>query len=158
MNILRKYALVAFMLTTALSCSKDKETIDDEKPTIDLSAATAFPKQCSQVKRGSSFTFRAKLADNVALGSYSVSVHHNFDHHSHSTEVQECTLDPVKKPINPFVVVRSVDIPGQPQQYEAQLQIDVPADVDLGNYHLMIQVTDQSGWSIQKGISIRVVD
>lgn len=158
MQILKQYALMAFMLTSAIACKKDKENIDTEKPTIDLSAETAFPKQCSQIKRGSSITFRAKLSDNVALGSYSIDVHHNFDHHSHSTEVEECTLEPVKKPVNPFVLVKSVNIPGQPQQYDAQLQIDVPADIDPGNYHFMIQVTDQSGWSIQRGISVRIVE
>ncbi|RKO68906.1 DUF4625 domain-containing protein [Sphingobacterium puteale] len=155
---LKPYALMALMLAFTIACKKDKENIDTEKPTIDLSAATAFPKQCSPIKRGSSFTFHAKLSDNVALGSYSIDVHHNFDHHSHSTEVEECTLEPVKKPVKPFVLVKSVNIPGHPQQYDAQLQIDVPADIDPGNYHFMIQVTDQSGWSTQRGISVRIVE
>ncbi len=158
MQTLKKYAFMAFMLSSAIACKKDKESIDTEKPTIDISAATAFPKQCSQIKRGSSFTFHARLADNVALGSYNINVHHNFDHHSHSTEVEECTLEPIKIPVKPFTLVKSVNIPGQPQLYDAQLQIDVPADVDPGNYHFMIQVTDQSGWSIQRGISVRIVE
>ncbi len=158
MQTLKKYGIIAFIAASAIACKKDKESIDTEKPTIDISAATAFPKQCSQIRRGSSFTFRAKLSDNVALGSYSIDVHHNFDHHSHSTEVEECTLEPIKKPVKPFVLVKSINIPGQPQQYDAQFQIDVPADVDPGNYHFMIQVTDQSGWSTQRGISIRIIE
>ncbi|WP_104384829.1 DUF4625 domain-containing protein [Sphingobacterium sp. HMA12] len=158
MQRLKQYTLMAFLLCATIACKKDTENIDTEKPTIDLSASTAFPKQCSQITRGSSFTFHAKLSDNVALGSYSIDIHHNFDHHSHSTEVEECTLEPVKKPVKPFVLVKSVTIPGQPQQYDAQLQIDVPADIDPGNYHFMIQVTDQSGWSIQRGISVRIVE
>ena len=153
-----KYTMMALVLFSVLACKDDKEPIDTEKPTIDLSAETAFPKMCSQVKRGSTFTFKGKLADNVGLGGYSISMHHNFDHHSHSTEVEECPLDPIKKPIKPFVLIKSVDIPGQPQQYDAQLQIDVPADADPGNYHFMIQVTDQSGWSIQRGISVRIIE
>ncbi|MGE8380915.1 MAG: DUF4625 domain-containing protein, partial [Sphingobacterium sp.] len=89
MQTLKKYALMAIITASTIACKKDKENIDTEKPTIDISAATAFPKQCSQIRRGSSFTFRAILSDNVALGSYSIDVHHNFDHHSHSTEVEE---------------------------------------------------------------------
>ncbi|WP_343563154.1 DUF4625 domain-containing protein [Sphingobacterium sp.] len=158
MQRLKKYALVALITVSTIACKKEKENIDSEKPTIDISGATAFPKQCSQIKRGSTVTFRAQLSDNIALGSYSIDVHHNFDHHSHSTEVEECTLEPIKKPVKPFVLVKSVNIPGQPQQYDAQLQIDVPADVDPGNYHFMIRVTDQSGWSSQRGISVRIIE
>lgn len=158
MQIRKKYAVMALMTAFTIACKKDKEPIDSEKPTIDIRAESAFPKQCSQIKRGSTVTFRAQLSDNVALGSYSIDVHHNFDHHSHSTEVEECTLEPIKKPVKPFVLVKSVNIPGQVQQYDAQLQIDVPADVDPGNYHFMIRVTDQSGWSTQRGISVRIIE
>jgi len=55
-------------------------------------------------------------------------------------------------------LVKTVNIPGQPQQYDAELKIDVPADIDPGNYHFMIQVTDLAGWSSQKGISIRILE
>ncbi|MGB3063216.1 DUF4625 domain-containing protein [Sphingobacterium thalpophilum] len=158
MRTLTKYAIAALMLSTVTGCKKDKENIDTEKPQIDISWGSAFPKQCSEVRRGTSFTFRARLSDNVALGSYSLNVHHNFDHHSHSTEVEECPLDPVKTPVAPFVYAKAVNISGQPRQYDAQLDIEVPATVDPGNYHFMIQVTDQSGWSLQKGISIRIVE
>jgi len=158
MKTLKKFALIAVLLTMAVACKKDKESIDTEKPTIAIDTYTAFPKQCSTIKRGTNFTFRSTLSDNIALGSYSIDVHHNFDHHSHSTEIGECTAEAVKKPIKPFVLVKTVNIPGQPQQYNAELQIDVPADIDPGNYHFMIQVTDLAGWSTQKGISIRILE
>lgn len=158
MKTVQKYTLIAVLLTTAVACKKDKESIDTEKPVIAIDSETAFPKQCSTIKRGTSFTFHSKLSDNVALGSYSIDVHHNFDHHSHSTEIGECTIEPIKTPIKPFTLVKTVNIPGQPQQYDAELKIDVPADIDPGNYHFMIQVTDLAGWSSQKGISIRILE
>lgn len=158
LRTLRKCTLIAVIFVLAAACKKDKESIDTEKPTIAIDSGTAFPKQCSTIKRGTSFTFRSTLADNVALGSYSIDVHHNFDHHSHSTEIGECTAEAVKTPIKPFVLVKTINIPGQPQQYNAELQIDVPADIDPGNYHFMIQVTDLAGWSTQKGISIRILE
>ncbi|WP_313264484.1 DUF4625 domain-containing protein [Sphingobacterium sp.] len=158
MKALQKYTLIAVLFVMAAACKKDKESIDTEKPSIAIDSDTAFPIQCSTIKRGTSFTFRSTLADNVALGSYSIDVHHNFDHHSHSTEIGECTIEAIKTPIKPFVLVKTVNIPGQPQQYNAELKIDVPADIDPGNYHFMIQVTDLAGWSTQKGISIRILE
>ncbi len=74
------------------------------------------------------------------------------------TEIGECTVEAIKTPIKPFTLVKTVNIPGQPQQYDAELKIDVPADIDPGNYHFMIQVTDLAGWSSQKGISIRILE
>lgn len=158
MKTLKKYAFMAMLFILAAACKKDNESIDTEKPTIAIDFETAFPKQCSTIKRGTTFTFRSKLADNVALGSYSIDVHNNFDHHSHSTEIGECTVEPIKTPVKPFTLVKTVNIPGQPQQYDAEMQIDIPADIDPGNYHFMIQVTDLSGWSTQKGISIRILE
>ncbi|CAM3752701.1 DUF4625 domain-containing protein [Sphingobacterium prati] len=158
MNRISRSLLMLFFLTSVIACKKENERIDEEKPKIDLTAESAFPKQCSQIKRGESFNFQMHLSDNVALGSYSIDVHNNFDHHSHSTEVEECTLDPIKRPVKPFSIVKTMDIPGQPKDYVAQLKIDVPLDIDPGNYHFMVQVTDQSGWSTQRGISIRITE
>src|SRR5690606_19363291 len=96
-NTITKFLLIAF---TFLGCSKDNETVDTEYPVIDITSEDAFPVQCSTIERGETFTFRASFTDNVALGSYSLDIHHNFDQHTHSTEVDECDLEPVKKPVN----------------------------------------------------------
>lgn len=158
MKTIKKYTIITVIFAMTVACRKDKENIDTEKPTITIDTENAFPKQCSTIKRGTSFTFSSTLSDNVALGSYSINIHHNFDHHSHSTEIGECIIEAIKKPVKPFVLVKTVNIPAQPQRYNAELQIDVPADIDPGNYHFMIQVTDLTGWSSQKGISIRILE
>jgi len=72
MKTLKKFALIAVLLTMAVACKKDKESIDTEKPTIAIDTYTAFPKQCSTIKRGTNFTFRSTLSDNIALGSYTI--------------------------------------------------------------------------------------
>ncbi len=149
---------MAFILLSAIACNKDKHPIDDVPPTIDGGFAGAFPKQCGILKRGESFTFRARFTDNVELGSFSLDVHHNFDHHSHSTELGECTLEPVKAPVNPFVLIRSYDIPAGQQSYEAEITIPVPADVDPGSYHFMIMVSDHTGWTDMKGLSVHITE
>jgi hypothetical protein len=92
----------------------------------------------------------------------SIDIHNNFDHHSHSTEVSECSLDPVKTPINPITVIEEFDIRASLTTYNAQIPISLPAsnvngNYDTGDYHLFISLTDKEGWSTQKGLSVKIL-
>ena len=140
----------------ALSCGKSGEPTDTEYPVIDAQYAGAFPRQCATVVRGETVVFRTRFSDNVALGSFSLDVHNNFNHHNHSTEVQACDMDPKKEPETPFRYLKTFDIPGAPKTYEAELEIEVPADVDPGDYHFVIKVTDQQGWQTMRGLGIKI--
>ena len=147
------------LIVSISACKKDnKESIDTEYPVINTDGATAFPKQCSAIKRGEKFIFRAQLSDNSQLGSLSVDIHHNFDHHTHSTEVESCGLDPQKKPVKPFLLIQAYTIPAGLKTYDVQQEIPVPADIDPGDYHFLIRVTDKEGWQTIKGLSIKVVN
>lgn len=145
-----------------ISCKKDEqvteeETIDITPPNINIDFIDAFPTQCSELTRGESFVVKIRLTDSVALGSYSIDIHDNFDHHSHTTEFQECLLDEKKQAVNPFKFTRSYNtIPENSIEYETNVKIEVPEDVDPGDYHFMIQVTDQVGWSSRIGLSIKI--
>jgi hypothetical protein len=148
----------------ALSCQKDKE-LDKEKPVIDLSISDAFPDNCDTLYFGESFDFKVLFKDNAALGSnrsYSIDIHHNFDHHSHSTEVTECELNLKKDAINPFLFIESYDIPEGQTSYKTNLTIPIPDNLDgeifdEGDYHFFISLTDKEGWSAQKGLSVKMV-
>ncbi|CAA9200452.1 hypothetical protein FLA105534_03099 [Flavobacterium bizetiae] len=144
-------------LLALASCSSDNNEIDTEYPVIDISASNAFPIQCSEITRGQKITFRAKFTDNAALGSYSLDIHHNFDHHTHSTEVNNCVADPIKKPVNPMLYINSVTIPNGEKSYEAVQEITIPTDIDPGDYHFMIRLTDKEGWQTIKGLSIKIL-
>ena len=162
MNIFKfpKSRILAFFGASALalaSCESDKNDIDTEYPVVDISASNAFPIQCSQVTRGQKITFRAKFTDNTELGSYSLDIHHNFDHHTHSTEVSNCETEPIKKPVNPMLYINSVTIPAGQKSYEATQEIMIPADVDPGDYHFLIRLTDKEGWQTIRGLSIKVL-
>lgn len=145
------------ILASITSCSSDTAEIDTEYPVINISAADAFPVQCSTIERGQTITFKAVFNDNVALGSYSLDIHHNFDHHTHSTEVESCEMDAVKKPVKPMLYINNYTIPDGVKNYEATAQITVPADVDPGDYHFMIRLTDKEGWQTLKGLSIKIL-
>ena len=139
------------------ACKKETENeIDTEYPTIDVTAANAFPKQCGTVGRGETFTFRALLKDNTALGSLSLDIHHNFDHHTHSTEVETCSMEPIKVPVKPFLLIKSFPIHAEQRSFLMEQQITIPTDIDPGDYHFMIRLTDKEGWQTIKGLSIKI--
>jgi hypothetical protein len=159
-----KNSTIIFILVLSIivihSCKEDD--IDKEKPFIDLSIQDAFPVNCDTLYFGESFTMRVRFADNAELGSYSIDLHNNFDHHSHSTEVEECNMDPVKEPVNPYVFIQDYDIPAGLNEYVTDIMITLPSsDVnglyDEGDYHFFISLTDAEGWSAQKGLSVKMV-
>lgn len=149
-----------FLALAFTACSDDdsSSSVDDIKPTIDASVAGAFPTSCATVTRGQALNFKALFKDNVALGAYSINIHNNFDHHSHDTEVDACPFDPIKTPVNPWQQTLTFTIPDNSSEFLAQQEIVVPADIDTGDYHFMIQLTDAQGWATMRGISIKVVE
>ena len=151
-----KYIVVILLFGFIMACKKDETNIDTQYPVIDVTGSNAFPVQCSILTPGQKFTFKAKFSDNVALGSYSLDIHNNFDHHSHSTEVNDCTMDAKKTPIKPFLFINTFQIPSGTTSYEAVNEITIPADVDPGDYHFLIKVTDKKGWQTLKGINIKI--
>ncbi|MCU0458463.1 MAG: DUF4625 domain-containing protein [Bacteroidales bacterium] len=155
-----KFVFIPFLLLI-ISISCEKGETDKQKPEIDLSNAGAFPINCDTLYFGETFIFKVMFTDNAELGSYSIDIHHNFDHHSHSTEVTECSLDPKKSPVNPFVFIQDYSIPGGSKEYETNLSVVIPASnaigpFDEGDYHFFISLTDKEGWSAQKGLSIKM--
>lgn len=143
-----------FLIFLTTGCEKDD--IDQTPPTID-SGYASFPVQCSEIERGTQFVFKARFTDDKELGSFGLDIHHNFDHHNHSTEAGVCDFDPVKDPVKPFLFLKNYTIPDGLKSYEAVVTIDVPEDIDTGDYHLMIKVTDLAGWQTLKGLSIKII-
>jgi hypothetical protein len=149
--------MVTFLVT---SCVKTE--IDDEKPVIDLSITGAFPLNCDTLYFGEDFTLTLRAIDNVELGSMSIDLHHNFDHHNHSTEITECTFDPIKTPVNPFLLTSDITIPSGKTDYTINQVINISSgnlvgEFDEGDYHFFISLTDKSGWSTQKGLSVKIM-
>ncbi len=144
--------MLIFLLST---CNRDE--VDNQRPEIDMSWDGAFPKNCDTLYIGETFNFGAVFTDNTALGSYSIDIHHNFDHHSHSTDVEDCRLLPVKEAVNPFLFIREYEIPVGIKVYRADVEIFIPEGVDEGDYHLFISLTDREGWRAEKGVSVKIL-
>lgn len=148
-------SLLALIAILFISCTQDEE-IDDIYPEIDLSIEGAFPQNCDTLFRGQSFNVKLKLSDNMELGSYSIELHHNFDHHNHSTESNQCIMGEDQDAVNPFLYIQSFSLEPGMIEYTTDLNIDIPSDVDTGDYHFMIRVTDKEGWQTMKGLSLKI--
>ncbi|MCG6189874.1 DUF4625 domain-containing protein [Maribellus maritimus] len=157
LKILLGLSIVLFVFTT---CSDDD--IDDEKPEIDLTISGAFPLNCDTLYFGETFTLKMLFTDNAELGSYNIDIHNNFNHHSHTTEITECTMDEAKEAVNAYVSIDDYDIPEGLDAYEVSEEITIPdsdsdGEFDEGDYHFFISLVDKEGWSVQKGLSIKIL-
>ena len=155
------YLLILATIIAVNSCEKDND-IDKTRPVIDLDFSDAFPINCDTLYFGETFIFKALFTDNAELGSFSIDIHNNFDHHSHTTEVSECNLNPVKDPVNPYVIIDDYEIPEGLTKYTTNISITIPSGntdgkFDSGDYHFFISLTDHEGWSTQQGLSIKIL-
>ena len=71
---------------------------------------------------------------------------------------EECELEPKKEAVKPWVYNQDFTIPANQTKYSVNNTIQVPSDIDTGNYHFMIRLTDKAGWQQLKSISIKVED
>ena len=154
--------LVFLLLMIAFGACNDDNEVDQEKPLIDIGFTDAFPKNCDTIYFGETFALKLKFSDNFELGSYNISIHHNFDHHSHSTEVTECSLNPKKEPVNPLTFIQDFSIPDGTKEFETSEIVEIPDGnenglFDDGDYHFFISLTDKEGWSAQKGLSVKML-
>lgn len=156
----KQFLLLLFVALLTASCNKT--VIDDEKPIIDMDFAESFPKNCDTIYFGETFVVKAVFSDNANLGSYRIDIHNNFDHHSHSTDVMQCELWPIKNPVNPYLLISNYNIPEGSQTYELTMEVEVPqgnesGTYDEGDYHFFISLTDREGWSTQRGIGVKIL-
>lgn len=161
MKWIKLLSLIGVLLFFLGSCEDDK-AIDQDKPGIDISADDAFPVACDTLYFGETFTLKAIFTDNVALGSFSLDIHNNFDHHTHSTEVTECNLADKKAAVNPYTLIQDFEIPAGTKMYEASMEVSLPSintegNYDEGDYHFHINLVDKTGWATQVGVGIKIM-
>lgn len=150
------------MLATVFvaSCSSDNEddpAKDIEKPNI-TDGELPSPLDCEVYHKGGIIAFRYTFTDNLELGNFNIEIHNNFDHHSHSTSAGDCPLDSKKEPVNPWAYNQDYSIESGQTLYHASVDIEIPEDIDTGDYHFMVRLTDKTGWQQLKGISLKIVE
>ncbi|MBK9291882.1 MAG: DUF4625 domain-containing protein [Bacteroidetes bacterium] len=157
---MRSTAVIILLIWLIAGCNKAE--VDDQKPVIDFGFEGASPLPCDTLQLGDTLRLRVRMSDNVELGSFRVDIHHNFDHHSHSTEPISCELDPKKPATNPFAFIGVFDIPAGRREYEALVNIALPLQnqngpLQGGDYHFFISLTDKTGWSSRSGFGLKLV-
>lgn len=146
-----------FFMLCALFCACGSSSEKDMVPPRILPVGNhACPSNCEEFDRGSYIPFTYAFSDDDELGAFNLEIHDNFDHHTHGTEAGECRQDPVKTPVKPWIFNQDYPIPSGKDYYEATFNIPIPDDIDPGEYHFMIRVTDASGWQELKSLSIRI--
>lgn len=156
-----KKNILSFLLPLALcACggSDDDETKDMQHPVITEQGVTANPIDCQVYHRGEVIPFSYRFTDDTELGAYNIEIHNNFDHHTHSTSSAECEMDAQKSPVSPWVYNRDFTISSGQRQYDAKVDITIPADIDTGDYHFMVRLTDKAGWQQLKAVAIKIAE
>lgn len=127
-------------------------------PEISEQGITANPIDCQVYHRGETIPFSYVFTDNDELGKYNIEVHHNFDHHTHSTSATTCSMDAIKEEQNPWVFNQDFNIPDGQKSFSAREDIKIPTNIDTGDYHFMIRLTDKAGWQQIKSVAIKIVE
>ena len=154
-------ALVATFTFGFAACSDDdNEEKDMTYPEISSQGIAANPIDCQVYERGSVIPFCYVFTDNQELGNYNIEIHTNADHHSHSTSATECEEDEdhdhEQPSVKPWVFNQDYAIPTGQKAYTARFDIPIPDDIDAGDYHFMIRLTDRAGWQQLKAVAIKV--
>ena len=159
MKLKKKY--LSLMLLCALSAcgsDDDEETKDMTYPVINTTDIVAVPTDCQVFKRGDVIPLNVLFTDDTELGSYNVEIHNNFDHHTHSTSSVECPMEAQKSPVKPWIYNQDFDIPSGQKSFTARHDIAIPSDVDPGDYHFMVRLTDRAGWQQLHAVAIKIAE
>ena len=151
-------AIVSVMTMSFVACGDDDDEKDMTYPVISAEGITANPVDCQVYQRGETMPFHYVFTDDTELGNFNIEIHNNFDHHTHSTSSTECALADKKAPVNPWIYNHDFTIPAGQRSYDARIDIPIPADIDPGDYHFMVRLTDKAGWQQLKAVAIKIAE
>ncbi len=154
------YSILSSLFLT--SCTSGDDNVDTEPPVIILNA----PVEGAKLEAGKDIHFDMDLTDNVALGTYNVDIHDNFDGHTHgkgvsiqSIEVRHDDHDHENDSRKAFKFNRTWDdIFGKKNDHVHQHDIVIDKDAKRGNYHFVVKVVDKAGNQSMVFRNIEIVD
>ena len=158
---MKKNILSLILLCALGACSSsddDEDSKDMTYPVINTTDIVAVPSDCEVYKRGDVIPLNFLFTDDSELGSYNVEIHNNFDHHTHSTSSVECPMDAKKQPVKPWIYNQDFSIPSGQKSFTARHDIAIPADIDPGDYHFMVRLTDRAGWQQIHAVAIKITE
>ena len=134
-TIIKFLSSLCIILTIAFTACQEADTT---APQIHV----AQPAQGDTIRAGEQLCIQVTFTDDIALNSYKINIHPNFNGHKHvksraqnqATEDFEITLTSQ---------MRNDTLTGR--NCFRDIDIDIPANATHGNYHLLIYSTDLSG-------------
>ena len=157
-------ALVCVLTLGFASCGDDDDAKDMTYPVISSNGITANPIDCQVYQRGTVIPFHYIFTDDTELGAYNIEIHTNADHHSHSTSSVECEEEHEgehehgHEAVKPWIFNQDFAIPAGQRSFDARHDITIPADIDEGDYHFMIRLTDRAGWQQLHAVAIKITE
>lgn len=148
--------MISLLCALCACSSSDDDEKDMQQPVITDQGITANPIDCQVYQRGEAMPFHYVFTDDTELGNFNIEIHNNFDHHTHSTSSVECALEEKKTTVNPWIYNHDFTIPAGQHSYDAKIDIPIPADIDPGDYHFMVRLTDKAGWQQLKAVAIKI--
>lgn len=125
----RKKLLLGLALLGFAFISCNDSNNDSTPPTIELIA----PTEDSEYPLGGTIDFEANFSGNVELNRYKVDIH-SASGHQHSTGVAA----------NTWTFQKEFDLNGKMSAH-VQENFAIPANVQVGEYHLVVYCTDKAG-------------
>ncbi|MFY0598953.1 MAG: DUF4625 domain-containing protein [Cyclobacteriaceae bacterium] len=120
--------LVLGAVLFAVSCDSDDDQVDTTAPTITLNE----PENGERFAAGGTLHFDAVFEDDIALATYNVDVHNNFDGHSHG-----------RIAVAEFDFEQSYTISGR--LFDTHEDITISTDATAGPYDFVVKAIDAAG-------------
>jgi len=129
MKTILKLSLILPILLSFAAC-EDSEN-DVVRPEITL----AEPGSGESFTAGSAIPFKATFTDDVAIASYNIEIHDNFDGHEHKSTMA----------LQRWSWEKSFDAGGASATIDLPSEINIPDDVAAGPYHFIVNAIDAAG-------------
>lgn len=155
--------MLTLIITAFTACNNSQK--DLTPPLIDN--ASFLPANCDIYYQGDTILVHFLCTDDTELGNFNIEIHSNFDHHTHSTDAEDCEGEHQHEEgaehehehsseEGAWVFNQDYPIPAGSTEYTADMEILVPEDAAEGDYHFMLRLTDHAGWQSLKAVSIHI--
>lgn len=143
---------ILLFISIFVTPSCEKHDADTQKPVINISG----PKENDTLYIGSEVHFEADFSDNVALKSYKIDIHSNFDGHSHKNILTDDSIA--------FSFQKSWNFDeGLKNSHIHHHEISIPNEINgkplkPGAYHFMVYCTDAAGNENWTAIDVKIIE
>ncbi len=128
-------------LSTLLTCFYGCQEADTTAPNIIVSQ----PAQNDTIEAGEELCIQVTFTDDVALSSYKINIHPNFNGHKHAPRKMSQQSESKTEDLDLTLTSQLLNDTLTGRNCFRDIDIDIPHNVTRGAYHLLIYCTDLAG-------------